>query len=82
VINLKRLAPSIDGVKPTGTAAQLLGIAIRRFLHDADADCFICLAGHTLHRKPSRRKRRMDTTVRYYADAAIMSAERVEGSEG
>jgi len=41
------------------------------FVYDVDADCYVCPAGHTLHRKPSRRKRRTDTTVRYYADAAI-----------
>ena len=45
-----------------------------RFVYDAAADCYVCPAGHRLHRKPSRRKRRTDTTVRYYATAAACAA--------
>gem|GEM_PF-103987 len=44
--------------------------ASERFRYDAEADEYICPAGHRLRRKPARRRRRSDTPVRYYADPA------------
>jgi transposase len=45
-----------------------------RFIYNAKMDCYICPAGHELHRKSSRRKRRTDTIVRYYASKPICDA--------